>query len=46
MKYIENDQINTENCASYGVSLEETASKLTQGLPGPNSETHGFIRHG
>ncbi len=28
-----------------GVVLEAKASELTQGLPGKNSETYGFIRH-
>jgi hypothetical protein len=28
-----------------GTVLAEDASALTQGLPGPRSETFGFVRH-
>lgn len=38
MKHIENSKINVGNCTQYGVTLERTASALTQGVPGPSIE--------
>ncbi len=35
------ENINTQYC----VVLEASASELTQGFPGPKSETYGFVRH-